>query len=470
MKLRAEKAEETRATERKTTRRPSGASRCAEQEGRPQRSSGGMATGRRSRRAATGRRSMAAGRRLAAGVAVLAALGAVAASCGGDDSSGSTSPVVIGYLSVAESDSDIYYKTVNMAAAHFNLAGGIDGSPVLIIPRDTAADPEIGTSVALEIFNNYEGSVGIVGPQTSIVTVAVAAAAATPNKRLIISPSATSPVISTLEDDDYVYRVAVSDELQGKVLADLAWEEGYRNVGVIYVNDPYGAGLSEQFETTFTSLGGEATLVAHEHVEKPSFKAELEQAKAGGAEVLLAIGHRKQTDVYLPEAVDGGYFDKFLFPDAAKSPDLLGLVGWDALEGSLGTAPGSPPGRPERQAFREAYTLFYGKDFPEGAFLAENYDAAALIGLAVAKAGSTADPEAIRDALREIAGPGGEVVGPGKDGIARALQLIAEGKEINYEGASGSVDFDQNGDVEEAIEIWEVADGEIRSTGRFMEP
>ena len=412
--------------------------------------------------------------RAAAAVAVLAALTATAASCGGDDSSNdssnSASSIVIGYLSVTESDSDIYYKTVSMAAAHFNLAGGIGGAPVLVIPRNTDADPATGLTAALEIFDDYEGSVGIVGPQTSIVTVAVAEGAAIPNKRLIISPSATSPVITMLKDDDYVYRVAVSDKLQGKVLADLAWEQGYKNVGVIYVDDPYGFGLAEQFAMTFQSLGGKTTLVPHAHVEKPSFKDELEQAKAEGAEVLLAIGHRKQTDVYLPEAVNGNYFDKFLFPDAAKSPDLLALVGWDALEGSLGTAPGSPPGRPERQAFRDAYTLFYGNDFPEGAFLAESYDAAALIGLATAKAGSTTDFEAIRDALREVAGPGGEIVGPGAEGIARALQLISEGKEINYEGASGSVDFDEYGDVEEAIEIWEVAGGEIRSTGRFMEP
>ena len=77
---------------------------------------------------------------------------------------------------------------------------------------------------------------------------------------------------------------------------------------------------------------------------------------------------------------------------------------------------------------------------------------------------------AIRDALRSIANPPGEVVGPGVAGIGRALAVIAEGGDINYEGASGAVDFDENGDVFGPIEIWEITGGEIRSTGRFETP
>ncbi|MCY4581932.1 MAG: amino acid ABC transporter substrate-binding protein, partial [Chloroflexi bacterium] len=87
-----------------------------------------------------------------------------------------------------------------------------------------------------------------------------------------------------------------------------------------------------------------------------------------------------------------------------------------------------------------------------------------------AQAGSTTDPEAIRDALRSVANPPGEGVGPGVRGNAHALALVAEGKDINYEGASGPVDFDENGDVTGPIEVWKVEDGEIRSTGRLELP
>ena len=77
---------------------------------------------------------------------------------------------------------------------------------------------------------------------------------------------------------------------------------------------------------------------------------------------------------------------------------------------------------------------------------------------------------AIRDALRRVANPPGEAVGPGVEGIARALALIAEVEDVNYEGASGPVDFDENGDVTGPIEVWKIEDGEIRSTGRLKLP
>jgi ABC-type branched-subunit amino acid transport system substrate-binding protein len=102
--------------------------------------------------------------------------------------------------------------------------------------------------------------------------------------------------------------------------------------------------------------------------------------------------------------------------------------------------------------------------------MAETYDAVVLIALAAEKAGTTTSSAAIRDALRDIANPPGEIVGPGVDSIKRALYLIQEGKDINYEGAGGSQDFDANGDVISTIEIWKIEGGAIVSTGRYELP
>ena len=102
--------------------------------------------------------------------------------------------------------------------------------------------------------------------------------------------------------------------------------------------------------------------------------------------------------------------------------------------------------------------------------MAEHYDATVLVALAAAKAGSTTDSAAIRDSLRFVANAPGEVVGPGRDEIAKALALIADGKDINYNGAGGDIEFDENGDVFGTIEIWQIKDGEISSTGRFELP
>ena len=84
----------------------------------------------------------------------------------------------------------------------------------------------------------------------------------------------------------------------------------------------------------------------------------------------------------------------------------------------------------------------------------------AIFGLAIEAAGSD-DPVAIRDAMRAVAGPPGVEVGPGEAEIARALELLRDGQEINYQGASGPVDLDENGDVSGAMEIWRIAGGQI---------
>ena len=194
----------------------------------------------------------------------------------------------------------------------------------------------------------------------------------------------------------------------------------------------------------------------------------MEKATEGDPDVLLAISYPGQAEVYLRESLEGRYSDTFLFVDATKSPDMMEVVGWDALEGMLGTAQGSPDS-PSLREFQSSYADIHGAP-PEHPFIAENYDAAVLIALAAVKAGTTTDSVAIRDALRSIANPPGEAVGPGVEGIKKALMLIDEGKDINYEGAAGTVDFDENGDVTGYIEIWKVEGGEIKSTGRFELP
>ncbi len=402
-------------------------------------------------------------------VLALAALLALAASVAASCSDDGEQAVVIGYLTGSGVGEDVHSQVVDLAVEHFNEAGGIAGLPVAVLGRNTDNDPKQAVAMAEELVDTF-GAIGFVGPGTSISTVSVSEAVTSPNKLILISPSATSPTISTLDDGDFTFRAAISDVLQGKVLADLAWEEGYRNVAVIHVEDPYGAGLAEQFEITFTDLGGTVTLVSYLFDSKPSYEAELIEASAEGEEVLVVIGHRADTIKYVPMAIESGYFQNFLFADASKSPGQLEEIGWDSLEGSLGTSAGAPPDREEAVAFREAFQTHYEREMSADAFVAESYDAAVLVGLAVAKAGGTGDREAIRDGLRAVAGPGGEKVGPGIEGIARALELIAEGEEINYEGASGSLDFDENGDVSGTIEIWQVKGGEIVSTGRFLSP
>ena len=356
---------------------------------------------------------------------------------------------------------------VELAALHVNQAGGVLGVQMIIVTGDTATNPVQGVAAARALVD-VEGAVAIVGALASGVTLAVAQEVTVPKQRLLISPASTSPAITVLEDDDFLFRTTVSDAAQGVVLARLAREIGYETAGIMLINNAYGEGLADQFEETFASLGGRVTRKVRHEDSQPTYISELEKATEGNPDVLLAISYPGQAEVYLRESLEGGYSDTFLFVDGTKSPEMMEVVGWDALEGTLGTAQGSPDS-PSLLEFQGSYAAVHGAP-PRHPFIAENYDAAVLIALAAAKAGTTTDSVAIRDALRSIANPPGEEVGPGVEGIKKALMLIAEGKDINYQGAAGTVDFDESGDVTGYIEIWKVEGGEIKSTDRFELP
>jgi len=175
---------------------------------------------------------------------------------------------------------------------------------------------------------------------------------------------------------------------------------------------------------------------------------------AGGPDALAALAYPQSARVFLREAVEAGKVKTFLFCDGTKSSDMFATLGWATFDGMKGTAATSLDVA-AGTAFEAAYAAKYGS-VPALPYLREAYDAVYLIALAAEKAGST-DSTAIRDALRDVANPPGEVVSPGTDGFKAALKLIADGKDINYEGAAGPVDMDKNGDVLiGAIEVWHV--------------
>jgi ABC-type branched-subunit amino acid transport system substrate-binding protein len=158
--------------------------------------------------------------------------------------------------------------------------------------------------------------------------------------------------------------------------------------------------------------------------------------------------------VFLREAVEAGDVGTFLFVDGTKSTDMFADLGWANFDGARGTAPGFLE-LAAGDAFDAAYEAEFGER-PPLPFMRELYDGVYLASLAAEMAGST-DPTAIRDALRDAANPGGDEVGPGSEGYAAALAIIAGGGDVNYEGAAGPVDLDESGDVLiGAIETWTV--------------
>lgn len=297
----------------------------------------------------------------------------------------------------------------------------------------------------------------IVGPLASGVTIAVAESVAAAAEVIVISPSATSPAVSAANDNDFLFRSTTSDAAQGVVLAQLAEDEGIDNVGILYLNDAYGQGLRDAFEGAF---GGTATAASFEDGQA-SYLAELQAAAANGATTLVAIGYPTQAQVFLREALENNVFSTFLFVDGTQSLDLVTALGADTLEGMKGTAPGAGPETDALRAWEEAY-LAEHDSIPGLPFIKEAYDAVIAIALAAEAAGSN-DGAAIRDQLRNVAAPGGDVYVPGAEGVAAALEAVRDGDDIDFEGAATSLNWDENGDVTTGfINIWQYAGGDIQ--------
>ena len=340
-----------------------------------------------------------------------------------------------------------------MAAAGFEIALVHEDSETSAIPATNAAKKLV----------EIDKVVAIIGALASGVTVPVAESVTIPNKVIMISPASTSPLLTVLPADqgkDFLFRTCPSDALQG-VVAGRVVASYNKTASVLYVNNPYGQGLAEEFKRSFEKLGGKVlAMVPHDEKAAESYNAELKKALAGNPDRLCAFSYPEHAKIYLKEAIEFFKFKRFFFCDGTKSVDIVKAVGAKYLEGQMGTAPGSAGGEPYI-IFNADYKAEFGK-LPPLPFITNAYDGAAVIGLAAYAAkvkGLPLTSTNIRDQLRYVANPPGEVIMPGQ--FKKAFELLKQGKDINYEGAAGSVDFDKNGDVATPIEIWKYKNGKI---------
>jgi len=360
---------------------------------------------------------------------------------------------------------------VNLATDQLNAAATAElGGPIVeLITEDSATSPASGVDRARKLINT-DNVVAIVGALSSGVTVAVAESVAIPSNVVMVSPASTSPAVAMLNDpNDLIYRSVASDALQGVVSAQLARGEiipghSFDTASIIYVNNPYGQGLAEAFEAAFTKRGGKVLAkVAHPEEPQPTYAAQLEKALAGNPGVLIAISYPGQATVYLQESRDLYDYTSWQFVDGTKSEDIITAVGADVVDGLYGTAPGADPNWAGFVKFSDDYNAAYGQR-PPLPYIDTGYDAMAVIGLAIAKSiidGVPVTSQSVRDRMREVANPDGEKVGVGD--FQHAIALMKSGKDINYTGAAGEVDFDANGDVVTPVEIWQFKGGTIES-------
>ena len=336
--------------------------------------------------------------------------------------------VILGFTGPIESLTPDMAAGAEMAMAEVSASGNLlGGMTVTPIRKDsTCVDAAAATAAAEELI--AEGVAGIFGADCSGVTGAILQNVAVPNGMVMVSPSATSPGLSTVEDNGLFFRTAPSDARQGVVMAELLKEQGVGSVALTYINSDYGKGLADSFQAAYEGMGGTVTISAAHDVGKGDYSAEVAALSSAGGERLVVAGYVDQGGGDIVRAsIDAGAFDLFHFPDGMIGDALPATFGAD-IDGSFGQAPGSD--NPGYQTFVSLANGFNG----EGTYASESYDAAALILLAMQAAGST-DPNIYKEYVESVANAPGEPIMPGE--LGKALEILAAGGDVDLIGATG---------------------------------
>ncbi len=341
--------------------------------------------------------------------------------------------ILIGFTGPIESLTGHMANAAEMAMTEANASGkALNGMVFVPVRADSTCGDSAAGVTAAERLVSADGIKGMVGGDCSGVTGAVLQNVARPNGIVMVSPSATSPALSTAEDDGLFFRTAPSDAREGEVMADVLMEKGVKSIALTYTNNDYGKGLSDAIANAFIAKGGAVTINTSHEDGKADYSAEVAALAAAGGDLLVVAGYLDQGGKgIIQNSLDTGAFTQFGLPGGMVGDNLPIAIG-PALDGSYGQVAQS-------DSAGAAILLEMGKTNvapfdASSPYSSESYDAAALIMLAMQAAGSS-DPAVYKAKIMDVANAPGEKILPGE--IGKALELLAAGTDIDYDGASG---------------------------------
>ncbi|MBY6134206.1 ABC transporter substrate-binding protein [Leisingera sp. XS_AS12] len=338
--------------------------------------------------------------------------------------------VLFGFTGPIESLTPSMAQGAEMAMEEVTESGKLlDGAKVTPVRADTGCiDNGLATANAEKLL--AEGVSGIIGGDCSGVTGAVLQNVALPNGMVMISPSASSPGLTSMEDNGLFFRTTPSDARQGEIMAEILKDRGVESIALTYTNNDYGKGLADSIQSAFEAAGGTVTIVTAHEDGKGDYSAEVGALASAGGDVLVVAGYLDQGGLGIIQgALDSGAFDTFGLPDGMIGESLPKNIGPD-LDGSFGQIAGSDSKGAEIFAEMAKEVGFDGTS----AYSSESYDAAALLLLAMQAANST-EPSDYVGKILDVANAPGEPINPGE--LGKALEILANGGEIDYQGATG---------------------------------
>jgi branched-chain amino acid transport system substrate-binding protein len=331
------------------------------------------------------------------------------------------------------------FAGVDLALKEINDAGGVLGKEVAYIPGDSG---DTSTNIASATVDSglAKGVDAFIGAASSSVSLTIIDKI-TSSGVVQMSPANTSIALSTYDDNGLYWRTAPPDTFQGAVLGQLVANDDHKTAAVLALQDAYGEGLAKTFTEAFEGAGG---TIAYSKIYDPKaadYAAEVTAVKAANPEALVIIGF-DETKKILQELIKQGIGPQDL-PLYLCDGNLGNALAEGLPAGTLAGAKGTLPGAKASDEFKAAL-LEVDPELIDFSYAPESYDAVNLIALAAQAAGSDSG-EAIASQLQAVS-EGGEKCAT----FAECKALLDEGKDIDYEGQSGPIDFDSNGDPAKA--------------------
>ena len=360
--------------------------------------------------------------------------------------------VLLGFTGPIESLTPPMAASAELALKEASDSGAfLGGKTIEAVRGDSTCGDAAAATAAAERMVTSDNVSAIMGADCSGVTIAVINNVAVPNGLVMISPSATSPALTTIDDKGNFFRVTPSDARQGQVLADIVTGKGIKSIAVTYTNNDYGKGVAESFGDAFAAAGGKVEISAAHEDGKADYSAEVAALAASGAEHLMIFGYVDQGGKgVMQTALDTGAFESFFGSDGMVGDSLIEALG-DGANGLITTLPG---GESEGAAMFAELADAAGVK-ATGPFIPESYDAGAIIALAMQAAGS-ADRAALKAEVMDVVNAPGEKILPGE--IAKGLKILADGGDIDYVGAT-DVEFSDVGEADGSYKEQVIRDG-----------
>lgn len=351
-------------------------------------------------------------------------------------------------------------NAARLAVQEINANAGTDLQPIAMVFCDTAGDTTVAAR-SLEKAARVYHAMASVGPTTSGQTLK-AVDTLTQHGVLMVSPSATSPAITSVGDNGLIWRTCASDNLQANNLSMIPPMTTLA-VNVAYVDTPYGVGLKDAFVSAWTKRGG-SVKAARSFATGANTDQVVQMLGSDSPDysLLVADDDASKLVASLYKSQNGLGVTQFMFTDGAKGPNLIGNApNLSVAKRIQGTAPADPSGG-VFDNFRLSYVNHFGSNPADTSFVANTYDATYIVAMAVeALAGNEQNPGlALSSIMARVSPEGGtgSDVNIGPVDLPKAVTALRKGGTIKLHGTSDpNMTFDGNGDdITAPIEVWAI--------------